>query len=253
MGKSLITMLLLLYLCKIYIANIIMSLNTGNLSIGLSLVLACGHHIGIAVSITHLAHIIRKLAFNCQEGGFHCKGSLEALLVDVVKHLDSDTPTANFAMHVAAAQGFMSKSPPALLPAWLVDSFCGKEVEHLFPWSPFAGRGTEAHPTLLLRLYRQSGRLKEACRLVCRLLRVPDEGEDGREGEYLLFRVPGEMGGTDWLPYATLDDLFSSCEAVPEIRHELIKAMSALERYFLVQIGITQAQRANRAAIAGAS
>ncbi len=221
--------------------------------VGLSLVLACGHHIGIAESTAHLAHIVRKLAFNCHKGGTLHKGSLEALLVDVVRRLDSDTPTANFAMHVAAAQGFMSKSPPALLPAWLLDSFCGKEVEHAFPWSSFAGRGAKAHPALLLRLYRQSGRLKEACRLVCRLLRVPDEEEGGREGESLLFRVPEEMGGTDWLPYATLDDLISACEAVPEIRHELMKTMTALERYFTVQIGITQAQRANRAAIAGAS
>jgi hypothetical protein len=179
-----------------------------------------------------------------------------AALQDMLFTLDD--PAMNFALHTAAAAGIMGAAPPAALPTWLVDSFCGmrNQSEGLMraPWAAFACHS--AHPTPLIRLYIHHGRLEEACRLVCRLLGGQGDPVTSRsETSDLLELLPEDKGGTDWLPYATLDALFAACElalqeggsGMEKVKTEMDGAVHALQEFFRFQSFASEALVANRA------
>ncbi|CAM9708403.1 unnamed protein product [Scytosiphon promiscuus] len=144
-----------------------------------------------------------------------------------------DSAENGFSYHAVAAKTLLKGMPYSTLPRWLEDSYLGKaqEVQDppananafppppprplLAPWKAFTSGGREGgagggpNPSSLLDMYVFDGRLEEACLFLSRLLDVDSVEDIGALTEL----VPEKSGGTDFLPYASIDRLFALCEA----------------------------------------
>eukprot|EP00903_Cladosiphon_okamuranus_P013430 g12510.t1 len=145
-----------------------------------------------------------------------------------------DSSDNGFSYHATAAKVLLEGMPASKLPRWLEDSYLGRPQllpdppsdanafpppqprGLLAPWkvfTPGSGGGGDCarvppNPAVLLDMYVFDGRLEEACLLLSRLLDV-----DVANVTALTKLTPETSGGTDFLPYASIDRLFALCEA----------------------------------------
>eukprot|EP00752_Nemacystus_decipiens_P008562 g7648.t1 len=144
-----------------------------------------------------------------------------------------DSADNGFSYHATAAKVLLEGMPASTLPQWLEDSYLGRPQllpdppadanafptpqprALLAPWKVFTpgSEGDSARappdPTALLDMYVFDGRLEEACCFLSRLLDVEEVADVGA----LTKLTPEAIGGTDFLPYASIDRLFALCEA----------------------------------------
>ncbi|CAN0039916.1 unnamed protein product [Pylaiella littoralis] len=158
-----------------------------------------------------------------------CAASLWPVLRQLLR---LDSADNSFSYHATAAKVLLEGMPASPLPPWLEESYLGRGQEFpdppananafpppqpralLAPWKVFTpgseGDGARrSDPAALLDMYVFDGRLEEACLFLSRLLDVGEVDDIGA----ITRLVPEESGGTDFLPYASIDRLFALCES----------------------------------------